>query len=201
MAELNNNEPQSRSKKPHAKKLSTRIDMTPMVDLAFLLLTFFMLTTTFNKPQVMEINMPIPKGDSTPVPENTVTVLLGAKGKITYYQGMFDKKTQEEFHKSTFSDNQIRRDLMNLNQKLINRVSEIEDDYTNGRINEDTYKKQLNEAKKTRNNDGVFAIIKVTDDAPYQSLVSIIDEMKICNMVNYAIVDITKEEEKILALK
>jgi biopolymer transport protein ExbD len=44
--------------KVRAKKASTKIDMTPMVDLAFLLLTFFMLTTTFNKPQTMEITMP-----------------------------------------------------------------------------------------------------------------------------------------------
>ena len=44
--------------KVRAKKMSTKIDMTPMVDLAFLLLTFFLLTTTFNKPKTMEVNMP-----------------------------------------------------------------------------------------------------------------------------------------------
>ena len=44
--------------KVRAKKQSTKIDMTPMVDLAFLLLTFFILTTTFNKPKTMEVNMP-----------------------------------------------------------------------------------------------------------------------------------------------
>lgn len=199
MAELNSNEPQSRGKKPHAKKLSTRIDMTPMVDLAFLLLTFFMLTTTFNKPNLMPITMPFP-GPGTPI-NNAVTILLGANGKITYYKGELNVNDKSNFHTSTFSNNQIRRDLMDLNQKLINKISEIEDDFTNKRIDETTYKARLNEARKTRDNNGIFAIIKATDEAPLQSIVSIIDEMKVCNVVNYAIVDITKEEEKILALK
>lgn len=76
------------------KKSSTKIDMTPMVDLGFLLLTFFMLATTFNKPQVMEINMPDkPKTeeDQPLVNEKKVlSLVLGDDDKIYYYIGITD---------------------------------------------------------------------------------------------------------------
>src|SRR3954470_189789 len=81
--------------KVRAKKSSTHIDMTPMVDLAFLLLTFFMLTTTFSKPKTMEINMPDKKDlkpeDSTKIKESqALTVLLSANNKIVWYAGLGD---------------------------------------------------------------------------------------------------------------
>src|SRR5436190_4979601 len=78
-------------KKVRAKKSSTHIDMTPMVDLAFLLLTFFMLTTTFSKPKTMDITMPVkPKNDeerSKFPEERTMNVLLTADDKIIWYMG------------------------------------------------------------------------------------------------------------------
>src|SRR6188508_1902508 len=85
--------------KKRAKKMSTKIDMTPMVDLAFLLLTFFMLTTTFNKPQTMEINMPT--NEKTPDPtelpaSKALTVILGKNDKVYYYQGLNDGKVQPD---------------------------------------------------------------------------------------------------------
>ncbi len=56
MSEINTGGGQHEKGKP--KKLSTRVDFTPMVDLMFLLLTFFMLATSMIKPQTMEIVMP-----------------------------------------------------------------------------------------------------------------------------------------------
>jgi biopolymer transport protein ExbD len=72
------------------KKVSTKVDMTPMVDLAFLLVTFFMLTTTFSKPQTMEVNMPEKnqKDEKMKVAETrTTTLILSENNKIYYYSG------------------------------------------------------------------------------------------------------------------
>src|SRR5687768_5160335 len=81
------------------KKLSTRIDLTPMVDLGFLLITFFMFTTTLAKPKGMTINMPF--DDPNMLPEDrtkvkadaALTVLLGKEHRIYYYEGIGDDPT------------------------------------------------------------------------------------------------------------
>src|SRR6185295_10075646 len=88
-------------KKLRAKKSSTHIDMTPMVDLAFLLLTFFMLTTTFSKPKRMDITMPTkdkpPPDQATKFPESqTMSILLGEKNKIIWYMGREDAEKPPE---------------------------------------------------------------------------------------------------------
>lgn len=83
---------QSRGKQKHSKKkrrrVGIRIDMTPMVDIAFLLLTFFMLTTTMNKPQAMEINLP-PSEANVEVPEsNLLTLRIAEDGSIYWNIGI-----------------------------------------------------------------------------------------------------------------
>lgn len=78
--------------KVRAKKQSTKIDMTPMVDLAFLLLTFFILTSTFNKPKTMEVTMPdkVDKPEEqTKINENDIlNLVLGENDKIYYWIGL-----------------------------------------------------------------------------------------------------------------
>ena len=84
--------------KVRSKKMSTRIDMTPMVDLAFLLLTFFVLTTTMNKPKTMEIRIPEKDDNSEPIDINerrVVTLLLGDNDKIYWYPGINPATLQE----------------------------------------------------------------------------------------------------------
>lgn len=104
--------------KVRAKKSSTKIDMTPMVDLAFLLLTFFMLTTTFNKPQTMEIIMPDkPKPGDIPPEVNerrVITVILGASDKVYWYKGITDPQVAV----TNFSDTGIRKVLVENNSQI-----------------------------------------------------------------------------------
>ncbi|HYG21067.1 MAG TPA: biopolymer transporter ExbD [Ohtaekwangia sp.] len=108
----------SKDGKVRAKKASTKIDMTPMVDLAFLLLTFFMLTTTFNKPQTMEITMPEkPRGEEK-LPEvnekKVITLILGDDDKVYWYHGITDPKIEL----TDFSKNGVRKLLMQKNSEI-----------------------------------------------------------------------------------
>ncbi|HYI78466.1 MAG TPA: biopolymer transporter ExbD [Chryseolinea sp.] len=104
--------------KVRSKKTSTRIDMTPMVDLAFLLLTFFVMTTTLNKPQTMEITMPEkPKAeDKQPVvnEKRVLTLVLGAENKVYWYLGITDPKVEI----SNFSNDGIRKVLLQQNSQI-----------------------------------------------------------------------------------
>ena len=98
--------------KVRSKKTSTRIDMTPMVDLAFLLLTFFILTTTLSKPQTMEITMPEkPKENDKPPEVNekkVLTLVLGANDKVYWYVGI----TEPEAKRVDFSKDGVRKVLL-----------------------------------------------------------------------------------------
>ena len=87
-----------KKKKKHKKmrRLGVRIDMTPMVDVAFLLLTFFMLTTTYNRPQTMEINLPPSDTKVEVAQSNLLTILVKEDGSIFWNMGT-DKPAKVEF--------------------------------------------------------------------------------------------------------
>lgn len=89
MAELNAS-PQKAGTKVRSRKANLRVDLTAMVDLAFLLITFFIMTTTLNKPKAMDVAMPV--GESEPVPQSrTMTICLGKNNQAMYYLGTADK--------------------------------------------------------------------------------------------------------------
>ncbi|MDR3667176.1 MAG: biopolymer transporter ExbD [Ignavibacteriaceae bacterium] len=108
-----------KGKKKRSKKASTRVDLTPMVDLAFLLVTFFMMTTTFSKPQTMEINMPVkpPPGseqkDQSTKASQTMTIILGANDKVFWFKGTPDTAN---FSTTDYSPNGLRRILIDINK-------------------------------------------------------------------------------------
>ncbi|MBI3586031.1 MAG: biopolymer transporter ExbD [Ignavibacteriales bacterium] len=88
----------ARAGKKHKKKrrLSIRIDMTPMVDVAFLLLTFFMLTTYFSKPQTMELNLPPDEKTTVEVAEsNLLTIRMDAKSVVYWNVGTEPAKVSD----------------------------------------------------------------------------------------------------------
>jgi biopolymer transport protein ExbD len=100
-----------RHKKKHKKKrrLGVRIDMTPMVDVAWLLLTFFILTTTFSKPQAMEINLPPDNKVKVETAEsNLLTIRVSEKSDIYKNYGIDqpDKVSMDDLH--TFLAEQIK---------------------------------------------------------------------------------------------
>src|SRR4051812_42330045 len=111
--------------KKRAKKQSTRVDMTPMVDLAFLLLTFFVLTATFSKPKSMELTFPAPPPPDQPPVEikNGVTFLLTKDDRIFYYEGQFrqaddDKGKKTQLSELSFAQNSLHKYLLDKNKEM-----------------------------------------------------------------------------------
>ncbi len=188
--------------KKRGKKLSTRVDFTPMVDLGFLLITFFMLTTSMNKPQTMEINMPDKKEiDTEPkslVKESqTITILLAQDDKVVSY---FMKDGEPVNSQVTgFSAKGIRATLLKESKARNPSVDSIgiyKAQLNAGKIDEPTYKEHVKQIKSFK--DGLIVIIKATDRSKYKNVVDILDEMLICNIGRYAIVDITEPDMELL---
>ena len=119
MAEIQSSAPAGRGSKPRRKKSSTRIDMTPMVDLAFLLLTFFILTASFNKPTVMALTMPDSKGPKSDTPASgAMTLILGKDSQVHYFFGLNTEAEPAELHTTTLSADGLRKVLLERQRQL-----------------------------------------------------------------------------------
>jgi len=185
------------------KKLSTRVDFTPMVDLAFLLITFFMLATTFSKPQTMEIAMP--SKEKVSVEEQTkvkasraVTIVLDKDNAVYYYEGTRDEKTGQDpvVSKTDFSPSGIRKLLIKKNYDIMVKVQELKVKKQNKKLSDADFDKQRNEIMADK--AAPIVIIKATDGATYGNLVNALDEMAICNIGRYAIVDISDYDKELI---
>jgi len=201
MSEINTDNKDS-GKKGKPKKLSTRVDFTPMVDLGFLLITFFMLSTTMSKPQTMEISIPskdkVKEEEQTKVKASTaVTIMLGKNDKVFYYFGIGTETSDPEVKETSFVPDGIRSVLLQRNQEVIKQIRQLKEKRVNQQISEEDFTKQASEIKS--NKSAPVVMIKSTDDASYKNLVDILDEMQICNIARYAIVDITDYDKGLIA--
>ena len=193
--------------KLRAKKASTHIDMTPMVDLAFLLLTFFILTTTLSKPRTMDITMPIKKNvkeeEKTKVKEsNTLSILLTENDKIIWYMGKDDPDTPPETNIADFSasgSKSIHQVLLEKNKVVLSLVKMVEDSVRAGLIpNKPEDIKSHKAAVKVAEKEGLVVLIKPDDKSKYRNLVDILDEMLVTNVARYAIVDLSDSEKELI---
>jgi biopolymer transport protein ExbD len=159
-----------------------RIDMTPMVDLGFLLLTFFVLTVQMNEPISMKIKIPADddpqdqKENDEKVPKERVLILLvSGKDRIYYYQGTDDPAAAVELNETNYSPEGLRTVIKEYQEKSFNNP---------------VLKSKGFEPK----NRMLIVMIKMTDDATYNNMVSVLDEMAITRQSLYNLMDITERE-------
>jgi biopolymer transport protein ExbD len=183
MAELNTGDSGGgKDKKVRSKKQNSKVDLTAMVDLAFLLITFFMLTTTLSKPQSMNLGLPDKQDDPSEKPikvdENrTMTILLGKDDKLVRYVGLLATPvaggTPKDF---TYGKEGIRKELIDRKAAVL-----------------------AYSTAKGKPKNGMIVIIKPSKKCNYRNLVDILDEMAIVDVPTYAIVnEFSPEETKLL---
>jgi hypothetical protein len=166
-----------------------------------------MLTTAFSKPKVMIITMPEknPKDKPQEAPkisaERTLNIILTGDDKIYYYNGLADPKKPPlpTLIKSDFSKDGIRKVLLGRNRDLFTKIADYRNIRLTGKlIVADTTAE--NEVKRMKREDkkGPIVLIKADESAKYKDIVNIIDEMAICNVASYAVVDISPIELEML---
>lgn len=166
MAELNNSGGQARGR---TRKPAPRVDLTAMVDLAFLLITFFMLTTTLAKQNAMSLAVPV-DGPALPVSETrTITVCIGKENKLQWYAGTAEQPLQEPAV-TTYSPNGIRAVLQDQSHRV-----------------------------RTETGKELMVLIKPSGKSSYRNLVDLLDEIAINGISRYAIADLTTGEINLMA--
>ena len=158
-----------------------------------LLITFFMLCTTLSKPQTMEISMPAKdnvteENQSLVKASQAITLLLAGDDKIYYYEGEPNYKDYSSLKQTSYGADGLRAVLMQKNADAVNKVNALKQRKVNLEITDEQYKEEVSEIRNAKGTPTV--IIKATDDASYENLVSALDEMLICNIGKYVITDI-----------
>jgi biopolymer transport protein ExbD len=197
MAEIIQEEKAGGKKK--AKKHAPHIDMTPMVDLMCLLITFFMLTTAFSKAKIMEINLPEKLKDKNIEPpkisaSRTLNIILGPDNKIYWYPGTVkpeDYASLPPLAEVSFGADGIRTLLLERNRALFKKIDDFKNQVLTGKIKlaADSVQREISKLK-TDDDTGPIVLIKAYKKANYGNFVDILDEMNICGIARYTFVDI-----------
>ncbi|MBS7230510.1 biopolymer transporter ExbD [Flavobacterium psychroterrae] len=168
--------------KIRSKKLSTRVDLTAMVSVSFLLIIFFMVTIELAKPKAVDLSLPDNDYHWTGIhcygENRSMTILMGENNKLVSYMGILEVPMVSP-KEMNYGKSGIRQELLKRNKNMLE------------------YSAQLG-----RYGRGITVIIKPSKKCNYKNLVDILDEMAIAKIDTYAIVnDFTPEETKLLASK
>ncbi|SHL47812.1 ExbD/TolR family protein [Flavobacterium chilense] len=170
-------------KKVRSKKLNSRVDLTAMVSVSFLLIIFFMLVGELSKPKTISLNLPDryrgcggERSIGCYTGDRFYTVLLADNNKLITYAGLLSSP-KENPKKTNYSKNGFRTDLQHINKRILEYSAAI-----------------------GKPNRGVIVFIKPSSKSNYGNLVDILEEMRLANIQSYTIVDeFTPEESKLLA--
>jgi biopolymer transport protein ExbD len=208
----------AKKKQSRQKKMNTRVDFTPMVDMMMLLITFFMLCTSLAKPQTMNLTMPSNDKNISDQDRNaakasqTITMYVCGNDKIFYVEGIPNYEDPTCLKETTWGKNGIRdvlikhvtedgftpvADIMaakiRLDQKKLNNPTQYPDSI---------YDQELAKIKRGELESGkiptMTIIIKCTDEASYKNMVDALDEMTICSIGTYVIDKINEDDLKLL---
>jgi biopolymer transport protein ExbD len=155
----------SRNTKQANRKIhSTKVDLTPMVDLGFLLITFFIFTTTLSTNTVMSLVMPKESVDSTKVAASGAVSLIASKDEILLMRGN-TKSSIKTFKWNNISS--LRQEMIAIKHSLI---------------------------KANGNDDKLFVLIKPLDNSSFGQVINLFDEMSICGIRRYSMTDLSAED-------
>ena len=179
--------------KKRAKKQSTQVDMTPLVDLAFLLLTFFVLTSTFSKPKVLRMIFPekLEKDNPNVKPpevKNGLTILLTENDQIYYYNGALNKES--EMIRTDYTKKGLRSILVERNAPLIDKLKKLQIELGKANENDTATKNRVErEAKEAQIASKLVVLVKHSKDATYENVIDVVDEFLITQVAKYFVVD------------
>jgi biopolymer transport protein ExbD len=168
-------EPKKTRRKIHP---ALRIDMTPMVDLGFLLITFFIFTTTMSEKHAMKLYMPTNKGEPSPLPQSKVlTVLLDGQNKVFAYEGKFEDAIRK---------NRIRLTTYDESDGIGKQIREKQ--------------KRLGATAK-EGKDALVFLIKPASQSTYKNVIDALDETAINGVKKYMLLNPSPEEINFLQQK